>query len=125
MLQPARAVDGGQWKRRWHGKLDHIIVQVLQTKEGAPSPVDIIKPAMNLSGMIVPCILAYRALQNDVLAQKKASLKKYPLIVRPHLEEMRNCNRMSVIGGYTRGEDLDIVDLHLFPGFISMAPGYV
>jgi Ulp1 protease family, C-terminal catalytic domain/SWIM zinc finger/Transposase, Mutator family len=117
------AADGRKWKKRRHHDLDNIVVQVLRTKDGAPTPADVMKTAANHSNLIVPYMTAYRALSRDTLSSKKAAIKNFQLI-GPYLEEMKKCNPGSVIG-YTRGESLDIVDLHLFPGFMNKVLKFV
>jgi hypothetical protein len=121
--RPSRAADGRQLKKRRQGRLDDVVVRVLRTKEGAPTPGDIVKTAGTKNNMSVPYQVAYRALNEDNLQQKKASVKNFQLIV-PYLEEMRKLNPMSVIG-YTRGDGFDIVDLHFFPGFANDVLRYV
>ena len=97
MQRPSRAADGRQLKKRRQGRLDDVVVRVLRTKEGAPTPGDIVKTAGTKNNMSVPYQVAYRALNEDNLQQKKASVKNFQLIV-PYLEEMRKLNPMSVIG---------------------------
>jgi hypothetical protein len=120
---PSHAADGRQLKKRRQGRLDDVVVRVLRTKEGAPMPGDIVKTAGTKNNMSVPYQVAYCALNDDNLQQKKASVKNFQLIV-PYLEEMRKLNPMSVIG-YTRGDQFDIVDLHFFPGFANDVLSYV
>ena len=121
--RPSRAADGRQLKKRRQGRLDDVVVRVLRTKEGAPTPGDVVKTAGTKNNMSVPYQVAYRALNEDNLQQKKASVKNFQLIV-PYLEEMKKLNPMSVIG-YTRGDGFDIVDLHFFPSFANDVLNYV
>ena len=43
--RPNRAVDGRKLKKRQQGRLDTVVVHVLQTKERDPTPGDIMKTA--------------------------------------------------------------------------------
>ena len=59
-------------------------------------------------------VVAYRALNDEIVEDKKRSLKNFQLIV-PYLEEMRKFNPLSVIG-YTKDDAFDnIIDIRLFP----------
>ena len=54
-----RACDGQAWKKRRAGKLDNMILQVIQTKQDKPTPADIIKTAATQLGEVVPYTSAY------------------------------------------------------------------
>jgi MULE transposase domain len=60
-------------------------------------------------------MVAYRALNDEIVEDKKQSLKNFQLNV-PYLEETRKFNPLSVIG-YTKDEDAfdNIIKMHFFP----------
>jgi hypothetical protein len=64
--RPAKAKGGRKWKKRRHAKLNDLVVQILKTKDGLPTPSDLIKTAANESGVIVPYMHAYRFLTDDI-----------------------------------------------------------
>ena len=75
--------------------------RVLQTKEGAPVPKDIMKTASSKEyNEDVPYMAAYRAMNEDVLRKKKADRMSFQLI-GPYLDKMRKCNPLSLVG-FTR-----------------------
>jgi MULE transposase domain/SWIM zinc finger len=121
--RPARAADGRQWKKRRHATLDGIIGQVVRTKQGAPTPADVMKTAAMQSGMIVPYMTAYRALSIETSVHRHAAVKNFQLII-PFLNEMKKCNPGSVIG-YTRDNDMKLEELHFFPGIMNRALKFV
>ena len=47
VVRPNRAADGRQVKKRRQGKMEEVVLRVLQTKDGPPVPADIIKTASN------------------------------------------------------------------------------
>jgi hypothetical protein len=112
--RPARAADGRQWKKRRQAKLDGIIGQVVRTKHGVPVPADVVKTAATSSGMVLDYMTAYRALTHETTAARQATVKNFEMII-PFLEAMKSCNSDSVIG-YTRDNDMRLVELHVFPG---------
>ena len=102
-------------KKRQQGRLDAVVVHVLQTKEKEPTPGDIIKTAGGKKFKLdVPYMVAYRALNNEVVEDKKRSAKNFQLII-PYLEEMRKFNPLSVIGYMKDDAFNNIIDLHFFP----------
>ena len=117
LRRPPRAADGRNWKKRRHAKLDDIIGQVVRTKQGAPTPADVVKTAATHSGMIIPYMAAYRALYHEKKEQTKESLKDYELIV-PYLDALKKCNPGSVIG-YTRDDEMRMIDMYFFPNFMN------
>jgi hypothetical protein len=63
-------------------------------------------------------MVAWRAINGNVLCQAKADVMNFQLIIS-YLDEMRKCNPLSLVG-YTRGtEDCDIIDLHFFPSMAN------
>ena len=110
-----RAVDGRKLKKRRQGRLDVGVVRVLQRKERAPTPGDTVKtPGGNKYKLDVPYMIAYRTLNDEIVEDKKRSLKNFHLIV-PYLEAMRKLNPLPVIG-YTKDDALDnIIDIHFSP----------
>ena len=119
----AMAKDGRKWKKRRHAKLNDIVVQVLKTKDGYPTPADVIKTAANHSGIILPYMAAYRALTKDVGIGRRLTVKSFEQMT-PYLEEMKKCNPMSVIG-CTKTETHELVDVYFFPGFMNDALKFV
>jgi hypothetical protein len=114
VARPNKALDGRQLKkRRRQGKLGEIVTRVLRIKEGLPVPEDIMKTASNKDyNKNLPYMVVWRAINGNVLHQAKADVMNFQLII-PYLDEMRKCNPLSLVGGYTRGtEDCDIIDLH-------------
>jgi hypothetical protein len=115
VARPNKALDGRQLKkRRRQGKLREIVTRVLQTKEGLPVPKDIMKKTASNKeyNEDLPFMVAWRAINGNELCQAKADVMNFQLII-PYLDEMRKCNPLSLVGGYTRGtEDCDIIDLH-------------
>ena len=84
---------------------------------------DVVKASATVNNVEVPYMVARRALYDDVLQQKHASLKNFQLIV-PYLDKLRKSNPMSVIG-YTQTETFNIVDVHFFPGFVNEVLSFV
>ena len=121
--RPARAADGRQWKKRRQAKLDGIIGQVVRTKHGVPVPADVVKTAATSSGMVLDYMTAYRALTHETTAARQATVKNFEMII-PFLEAMKSCNSDSVIG-YTRDNDMRLVELHVFPGIMNRALKYI
>ena len=119
----AMAKDGRQWKKRRYAKLNDIVVQVLQTKDGYPTPADVIKTAANQSGVILPYMAAYRALTQDVGVGQRLTVKSFQQMT-PYLEAMTKYNPLSVIG-CTKGQTNELVDVYFFPGFINDALKFV
>jgi ribosomal protein L32 len=122
VVRPNRAADGRQLKKRRQGKIDEMIVRVLETKDRPPVPADIIKTASNKEyNEDLPYMAAWRALNQDVVRQKKTSVMNFQLII-PYVEELRKWNPLSVIG-YTRGSacesTFNIVDLYFFPAIAN------
>jgi hypothetical protein len=64
-----RARDGRQWKKHRAGKLDNMIVQVVQTKKHRPTLADVIKTAANRDGEVITYMPAYLSLNNRSCAQ--------------------------------------------------------
>ena len=118
-----KAKDGREWKKRCHSKLNDVLVQVLKTKDGRPTPADMIKTAANQSGIIVPYMAAYCAIRNDMGLSQRLTLRSFQQIV-PYVDEMRKSNPNSVIG-YTKSEDEDLIDVHFFPPFMNDALQFV
>ena len=123
VLRPTRAADGRHLKKRRQGRLDDVVVRVFETKNGVPTPGDVVKTAGTKNNMSVPYQVAYRALTNDTLQQKKSNFMNFQLIV-PYLEAMRKGNPDSVIG-YTRRVGFEMVDLHFFPNFVNEVLSFV
>jgi hypothetical protein len=119
----ARARDGRQWKKRRVGKLDNMIIQVINTKKERPTPADVVKTAATQCGEVIPYMTAYRALNHESRAQTNAQLKNYELII-PYLEALMKCNAGSEIG-YSRDANNCIKDLHVFPGFMNESLQFV
>jgi hypothetical protein len=117
VLRPCRAADGRHLKKRRQGRLDDVVVRVLETKDGIPTPGDVVKTAGTKNNMSVPYQVAYRTLNKDTMQQKKSSVKNFQLIV-PYLEAMMKGNPDSVIG-YTRGVGFEMVDIYFFPCFVN------
>ena len=66
----------------------------------------------------LPFMVAWRAINGNVLCQAKADVMNFQVII-PYLDERRECNPLS-IAGYTRGtEDCNIIDLHFFPSIAN------
>jgi hypothetical protein len=122
---PPKVKGDRKFKKRRKGMLKDVIVRVLETKDGAPTPGDIMKTAKSKNNNTdIHYNIAWRALNEDTLQGKTASLKNFELIV-PYLEEMTKLNPLSVMG-YTLKENTgEIVDLHFFPGFVNDALRYV
>ena len=118
-----KAKDGRQWKKRRHSKLNEVLLQVLKTKDGDPTPADIIKTAANQSGLIVPYMAAYRAITNDAGAGRRLTVRSFQQMV-PYLEEMNKCNPMSLIG-CTKKITGELEDVYFFPGFMNDALTFV
>ena len=117
--RPNKALDGRQLKKRRQGKLGEIVTRVLQTKDGLPVPKDIVKTASNKEyNEDLPYMVAWRAINGNVLRQAKADVMNFQLII-PYLDEMQKCNPLSLVG-YTKGtEDCDIIDLYFFPSMAN------
>ncbi len=60
VCRPAKAKDGRKWNKRCPAKLNDIVVKVLKTKNGDPTPSDVIKTAAYECGIILPYMTAYR-----------------------------------------------------------------
>jgi hypothetical protein len=71
VLRPSRAADGRHLKKRRKGRLDDVVVRVMETKDGIPTPGDVVKTAGTKNNMMVPYQVAYRALNKDTMQQKK------------------------------------------------------
>jgi hypothetical protein len=111
-------VDGRRLKKRCQGKLGEAVTRVLQTKEGLPMSKDIIKTASNKEyNKDLQYMVAWHAINDNVPCQRKANVMNFQLII-PYLDEMRNCNPLSLIG-CTRGSGCDIIDLHFFPSIAN------
>ena len=123
VLHPSRAADGRHLKKRRKGRLDDVVVRVMETKYGIPTPGDVVKTAGTKNNMMVPYQVAYRALNKDTMQQKKTSVKNFQLIV-PYLNAMLKRNPDSVIG-YTRRVAFEMVDLYFFPCFVKDVLKYV
>jgi hypothetical protein len=59
------AYQARKWKKRCPAKLNDIVVKVLKTKDGDPTPSDVIKTAANECGKILPYMTAYREITKD------------------------------------------------------------
>ena len=123
LRRPARAADGRNWKRRRHTKLDAVVEQVVRTKDGIPTPADVIKTAATKSGMIVKYMTAYRAITGETHAQTRESIKDYETMI-PYLEALKKSNPGSVIG-YRRDDNMKLLELYVFPGFMNRVLNYV
>ena len=119
MPQSNRAVDGRKLKKRRQGEmLDEIVTRVQKTKDGLPVPADVIKTATNTEyNEAIPYMVAWRAINGDVIRRKKAAVMSFQLII-PYLEELRRCNPSSLIG-YSRDQNCNMVDLHFFIPFAN------
>ena len=62
-------------------------------------------------------MVAWRAINGDVIRCKKAAVMSFQLII-PYLEELRRCNPSSLIG-YSRDQNCNMVDLHFFIPFAN------
>jgi hypothetical protein len=72
VVRPNRAADGRQLKKRRQGKMDEVVLRVLQTKDGPPVPADIIKTASNKEyNKDCPYMAAWRAINHDIVRQKR------------------------------------------------------
>ena len=121
--RPAKAKGGRKWKKRRHAKRNDLVVQILKTKDGLPTPSDLIKTAANESGVIVPYMHAYRFLTDDIQVGNRFSVKSFEQVT-PYVEEMKKCNPLSV-GGCTKSPTNKIIDVYFFPGFINDALQFV
>ena len=63
-------------------------------------------------------MVAYRALNDEIVEDKKRSLKNFQLIV-PYLEKMRKLNPLSVIG-YTKDDAFDNILIFTFSRLYPM-----
>ena len=123
VLRDPKAKDGRQWKKRRYTKLNNLLIQVLKTKSGHPTPADVIKTAANESGLILTYMTAYRAIASDAGAGCQLSVRSFQQMV-PYLEEMKKCNPMSV-NGCTKSTTNELVDVFLFPHFMNDALKFV
>jgi hypothetical protein len=89
VVRPNRAADGRQQlKKRCQGKMDEVILRVLETKGRPPVPADIIKTASNKEyNEDLPYMAAWHALNQDVVRQKKTSVMNFLLII-PYVESL-------------------------------------
>ena len=72
VVRPNRAADGRQLKKRRQGKMDEVILRVLETKDRPPVPADIIKTATKKEyNEDLSYMAAWRALNHDVVRQKR------------------------------------------------------
>jgi hypothetical protein len=76
---------------------DAVVKQVVCTKDGIPTPADVIETAAAKSGMIVKYMTAYRAITGETHAQTRESIKYYKMMI-PYLEALKKSNPGSVIG---------------------------
>jgi hypothetical protein len=106
--QPNRAVDGRKLKKRRQGEiLEEIVTRVQQTKEGLPVAADVMKTGSNTEyNEDIPYMVAWRAINGDVIRRKKSAVMSFQLII-PYLEELRRCNPSSLIG-YSRDKDCNM-----------------
>jgi hypothetical protein len=88
-----------------------------------PVPADVVKTAEMSSGMVLDYMTAYRALAHETCAERQATVKNFEMII-PFLEAMKSSNSDSVIG-YTRDTDMQLVELHVFPGILNRALKYI
>ncbi len=93
---PAKAKDGRKWKKRCPAKLNDIVVKVLKTKDGDPTPSDIIKTAANECGIILPYTTSYRVTTKDVGVGRRLTAKRSEQMT-PYLEEIKKCNPLMSI----------------------------
>ena len=107
--RPAKAKDGRKWKKRRHAKLNDIVVKVLKTKDGDPTPNDVIKTAANECGIIVPYMTAYRVITTDAGVGRRLIAKSFEQITL-YREAMKKCNPKSVIG-FTKSETNKLVEV--------------
>ena len=121
--RPAKAKDGRKWKERRPANLNDIVVKVLKTKDGDPTPSDVIKTAANECGIILPYMTAYRVITKDVGVGRRLTAKSFEQMT-PYLEAMKKCNTMSVIG-CTKSQINELVDVYFFPGFMNDALQFV
>ena len=118
-----KAKDGRHWKKRRYTKLNNLLIQVLKTKSGHPTPANVIKTAANESGLILTYMTAYRAIASDAGAGCQLTVRSFQQMVL-YLEEMKKCNPMSVIG-CTKSTTNELVDVFLFPHFMNDALKFV
>ena len=115
--RPKKAADGRKWKKRRNGMLDDVIDQIVRTKKGTPTPADVVKTAATKSGLLVSYMTAYRALGYETSSMRNAVMKNFEMVV-PFLEGLKRSNPGSVIG-YSRDEEMRLVDVHVFPGIMN------
>ena len=105
----SRARDGRRWKERCAGKLDNIIIQVLETKKDAPIPADVVKTAATSKGEVIPYLAAYRALTVESKAASEEQKLGFQLLI-PYIEKFKETNAGSFVS-YVRNEDLTMKSL--------------
>jgi hypothetical protein len=106
-----RARDGRQRKKRRAGKLDNMIVQVVQTKKHRPTPADVIKTAASSDGKVITNMPASCcSLNNQSCAQLRQSSKNFELLPG-YLKAMKRLNPDSVIG-YSYDSEQSIKHVH-------------
>ena len=115
--RPAKAKDGRKWKKRCPAKLNDIVVKVLKTRNGDPTPRDVIKTAANECGIILPYITAFCVITKDAGVGQRLTAKSFEQMT-PFLEAMKKCNPVSVIG-CTNSPTNELVDFYFFPGFMN------
>jgi hypothetical protein len=97
---------------------------VVCTKDGIPTPVDVIITAATTSGMIVKYMTAYRAITGEAhVPQTRKSIKNYEMMI-PYLEALKKSSPGSVIG-YRRDNDMKLLELYVFSGFMNRLLNYV
>ena len=121
--RPAKAKDGRKWKERRPANLNDIVVKVLKTKDGDPTPSDVIKTAANECGIILPYMTAYRVITKDVGVGRRLTAKSFEQMT-PYLAAMKKCNTMSVIG-CTKSQTNELVYVYFFAGFMNAALQFV
>jgi hypothetical protein len=113
----SRARDGRRWKERRVGKLDNVIVQVLNTKKDKPVPADLVKTAATLNGDVVPYFAAYRALNAESNAVTREEMLGFQLLI-PCLEQMKVVNPGSFMYSI-QNNDSTMKEFYVFPGFVN------
>jgi hypothetical protein len=115
----SRARDGRRWKERCAGKLDNIIIQVLETKKDAPIPADVVKTAATSKGELIPYSAAHCVLTVESKAASEEQKLGYQLLI-PYLEKFKetNANAGSFVL-YVRNADLTMKSLRIFPSFMN------
>ena len=81
------------------------------------------KTAATKSGLLVSYMTAYRALGYKISSMRNIVMKNFEMVV-PFLEGLKQSNPGTVIG-YSRDEEMRLVDVHVFPGIMNGALKFV